>query len=448
MTDIVPDLQLQIEKTYKDLIEHDEVLSSLLKKIQSEGTWEDLQEYLGRIGKHRSTSFLENITSECLPNGQMYYNIADRTIRPELESDFEQLAEICAAVQERVNKDARIGIKALKPDLNTDRIDGIINRLCSEPYEDVKWLLGSPIENFMRSIGDDTVQKNIDFHYKSGLQPVIRRTTDGKCCKWCSERAGTYPYKPDMDREVFRRHENCGCTVAYYPDVKSKKKQNVWDKSWDYEDDRHAATKEERKEPDEGQNLKPENEDSRPKKDAKTQIARSVINSGEYRKAFDDLGESPKVTRAIYQATKNILEHRTETLFEDLVFVNPDTGETLVRNDFNEKQSVYPSKKMKEMVEANPNKIIAIHNHPNSSLPTQSDIWNARRYKYGLIAAHDGNVIKYEVSDKLKNEDLVYIDNLMGDLERNSRKGNPNEREKLLRNLATVGVKLSWINKV
>ncbi len=286
------------------------------------------------------------------------------------------------------------------------------------------------------------------------------------CCKECQAINGEHFPLPKLasGENAPPMHPNCRCSIAPYEarneDSDKDFDEAAFDEWCDYmeehEDDEDALTWEEWKaqknsQKDTGQKRAevqgPEKESSKPKKDAKTQIARSVINSSKYRKAFDDLGESPKVTRAMYQASKNILEHRTETLFEDLAFINSETGETLIRDDINEKQRVYPSKKMKEMVEANPNKIIAIHNHPNSSLPSQSDIWNARRYKYGLIAAHDGNVIKYEVSDKLKNEDLVYIDNLMGDLERNSRKGNPDEREKLLRNLATVGVKLSWINK-
>lgn len=286
------------------------------------------------------------------------------------------------------------------------------------------------------------------------------------CCKECQAINGKHFPLPKLasGENAPPMHPNCRCSIAPYEarneDSDKDFDEAAFDEWCDYmeehEDDEDALTWEEWKaqknsQKDTGQKRAevqgPEKESSKPKKDAKTQIARSVINSSKYRKAFDDLGESPKVTRAMYQASKNILEHRTETLFEDLAFINSETGETLIRDDINEKQRVYPSKKMKEMVEANPNKIIAIHNHPNSSLPSQSDIWNARRYKYGLIAAHDGNVIKYEVSDKLKNEDLVYIDNLMGDLERNSRKGNPDEREKLLRNLATVGVKLSWINK-
>lgn len=37
----------------------------------------------------------------------------------------------------------------------------------------------------------------------------------GKCCKWYSSKVGTYPYSPNMDTDVFRRHANCRCLVEY-----------------------------------------------------------------------------------------------------------------------------------------------------------------------------------------------------------------------------------------
>lgn len=229
-TDIVPDLKKRIENTYRGLIENDESLKRLTEKIHEAGTWEDAQEYAGIIGNHRSTSFLENISSDDLPDGQMYYNIANRIIPPALESDYEQVSEVCMEVQEQANEAARIGIKAQKADLNRDRIDGIVNRISSELFKNVRFLLGAPIVNFARSIPDDTVEKNADFQYEAGLKPVIRRTTDGKCCEWCTKLAGDHPYSLSMDRDVFRRHENCGCTVAYYPDAKAKRGENVHDK--------------------------------------------------------------------------------------------------------------------------------------------------------------------------------------------------------------------------
>lgn len=230
--DIVPELQAKIDKTFKGLTESDESLSSLVDKIEDSGTWDDAQAYAGKIGAHRSASFIENIHADDLPNGQMYYNIANRIIPYALEQDYELVTQLCMKVQTQANEAAELGIEAQKPDLNQDRIDGLVDRISSEPFDQVSWLLKAPVENLIRSIVDDAVRANADFHYNSGLHPVIRRTTDGHCCKWCSARAGTYSYRPDMNREVFRRHENCGCTVGYYPDANSKRNQNVWDKTW------------------------------------------------------------------------------------------------------------------------------------------------------------------------------------------------------------------------
>ena len=51
---------------------------------------------------------------------------------------------------------------------------------------------------------------------------------DGNCCEWCSKLAGTYDYL--CDQTVYKRHNNCNCTVEYDPD--SGKVQNVHTKQW------------------------------------------------------------------------------------------------------------------------------------------------------------------------------------------------------------------------
>lgn len=54
---------------------------------------------------------------------------------------------------------------------------------------------------------------------------------------------------------------------------------------------------------------------------------------------------------------------------------------------------------MDMVLNAKPNTIIAVHNHPNSSLPSIDDIYSAwkKKYKYGVIACHNGNIFKYKV---------------------------------------------------
>lgn len=109
----------------------------------------------------------------------------------------------------------------------------------NKSFDNVAWLLDEVITNFCMSIVDDSVKNNADFHYKTGLRPKIIRITDGRCCEWCSKLAGSYDYEKvrNAGNDVFRRHRNCGCIVAYDPDDGTKRIQNAHNKQWTSEED-------------------------------------------------------------------------------------------------------------------------------------------------------------------------------------------------------------------
>lgn len=147
------------------------------------------------------------------------------------------------------------------------------------------------------------------------------------------------------------------------------------------------------------------------------QINRPYINSSEYRRKFDRLGESGKVTRIMYSESKAMLKHRDGTTFEDLAFIDSKTGEVLVSNHSNLVRAVAPTTKMRKMIDSrSSHSIIAIHNHPGSSVPSYSDLQLAyeRGYKYGLIVCHDGTIFKYtsanQVDVGLYNAALAKLD--------------------------------------
>ena len=139
----------------------------------------------------------------------------------------------------------------------------------------------------------------------------------------------------------------------------------------------------------------------------------SDINSTRYRRQFDFLDEATDITRQMYHETKNILNHRTGTLYEDLTFIDSKTGKLITQTNYNVEREVMPSKRMKKMVETSePYSIIAIHNHPTSSVPSMSDINSAwkKKYKYGVIICHNGNLYKYKINGEY---DPDYIDMLL-----------------------------------
>jgi hypothetical protein len=61
----------------------------------------------------------------------------------------------------------------------------------------------------------------------------------------------------------------------------------------------------------------------------KTQIDKSYINSGNYRRKFDGISNNPELNKKLYELSKEMLQHRSGTLYEDMYWLNPDTSEII-----------------------------------------------------------------------------------------------------------------------
>lgn len=234
MEDITPGLLEKIQKQFYHDIEKSSIIKNFKKQAQRGKTsYSQANEVAQEIGKILAQSYSDNLSSDILPDGKMYYNIASRVLDPTLREAYEMAADNAEIVQQIMNKVAGIGIKPMRPQIQQDNIDGIVNRISSEEhFDDVKWILDAPVRNLVLKAMDDYIKENADFHAKAGLRPKIIRRSSGHCCEWCNQVAGTYVY-PDVPKDVFRRHDNCDCIVEYYPG--DGKKQNVWTKEWKYE---------------------------------------------------------------------------------------------------------------------------------------------------------------------------------------------------------------------
>lgn len=199
-------------------------------------TYADANRAAREIGKALSGAYQTVLSSEVLPEGRMYYNIADRVVGSTLTEAYGDVADIAEQTQNILNRNAGVGLKAVRPELNQDKVKGIVNRLSGEAvFDDIKWILDSPVIAFCQNIVDESVRQNVDFQGRAGMEPRIIRKTAGRCCDWCRAMAGIYKY-PDVPRDVYRRHDNCNCTVEYDPGS-GKKHQDVWSKKWKYEKD-------------------------------------------------------------------------------------------------------------------------------------------------------------------------------------------------------------------
>ena len=229
--DVLPGILQEIQERFERDFGKSEIVGNAFAALKAKkATYRTANEFAIEIGEILSKALGASLSADKLPDGKMYYNIAQRLLTDVLGRNYELVSGYASDVQKNLNSEAKIGLTAQVPELNQDRIDGLVNRLASEEsFDDVKWLLDDPIVNFSQSIVDDSIRKNVEFHHKVGLSPKIVRRVVGHPCKWCKSLEGSYNY-PEVPKNIYRRHGNCQCTVDYHPG--NGKKQNVHTKSW------------------------------------------------------------------------------------------------------------------------------------------------------------------------------------------------------------------------
>lgn len=229
MIDIAPELLEKLRRAFSEKFSKNKKIDKILSTIrEGEPTYSEVNELSIEVGDILAEVFGEHLSADILPDGRMYYNIAKRTIEPMMINNYDIVTNNAVIVQEVLNKNAGMGIKAQVPPLNQSRIDGIIDRLDeAEFFDDIKWILDEPIKNFTQSVVDNAIEANAKFHKELGLEPKIIRKAEANCCDWCDEIDGVYDYSETPD-DIYRRHRHCRCTVEYDPG--DGKKKNVWKK--------------------------------------------------------------------------------------------------------------------------------------------------------------------------------------------------------------------------
>ncbi len=132
-----------------------------------------------------------------------------------LRDCYEDVNSIYAQVQTLLDEQAGIHINPQKPDFPAERVDQFTHSLIDPTVKDsvIKRRAGAGTETITKSYHDDCIKKNAQFRYDAGLKCYIVRIGT-QCCEWCSEVAGKYEFGDQPDG-IFRRHDNCDCTIIY-----------------------------------------------------------------------------------------------------------------------------------------------------------------------------------------------------------------------------------------
>lgn len=236
------ELLTAIDTELDKAINSNKKLNALYKKIRDgTATFENAQDFAIEIGEELSAAFGEYIVPTSLPNGRMTFAIADEVVKPELIKGYDYTSSYFNQVQEAYYKSKKLNIKGAKPDLLESRLDGFVEKLTSDEYENVKWILEDPayIVNYLEAVVDTGIKNNVGMLAQGGIRPKILREVDAGACKWCMNLAGTYDYP--VDAEVYRRHRDCHCRVTY--EIPNGFRQDVWSKREWYVDEQIEARK-------------------------------------------------------------------------------------------------------------------------------------------------------------------------------------------------------------
>lgn len=136
------------------------------------------------------------------------------------------------------------------------------------------------------------------------------------------------------------------------------------------------------------------------------EVSKSFYEKEKLQERLSVLGESEMVSKRLNDGIREIIKHREGTLYEDLGFIDSVSGKSRINKKYDYYDPVkkvsqcMPNKSMIRMAQkADAYTIISFHNHPKNYAPSKQDLNNARdrKYKYGLVLAHNGTIFKYQV---------------------------------------------------
>ena len=326
--------------------------------------------------------------------------------------------------------------------------------------------MGNGVGRLVKRAGADTTLKNA---IRDGAE--FAWVPHGDTCSFCLmlasngwQKASKKTIKGDHAEHI---HANCDCTFAirfdgkssvggYDPDKYREMYENAEGDTWEeklnsmrranYAENADEINAQKREAYERRKSLKDLQEDdilkaaeksrSNPGPD-KRAIVSDIIGTDEYGKKMQQVGEPKNITDIMTHQARKTLWRRNGTPYEDLIFVDPTTGTVRAQRTQNTPGEVKPTEKMKEMALKKPRTIISIHNHPHNNLPSYDDLESAKRYQYGVVVCHNGNIYKYTVDD---NANLELADNLLDFLQHRMNNGDDYSME--LQMLKGIGVAL------
>ncbi|MBO6078257.1 MAG: hypothetical protein J6P66_05835 [Bacteroidaceae bacterium] len=428
--DIAPELLEKVQSDYRKLREKDEELARISERTAAgSADGKDLDAYAVREGELLAEALHRNVSGDVLPNGKMYFNIADRVLPSVLRENYDNVADMSERIIAGMNDRAGIHIRAQRPDLNEDRVNGLVNLAATaDQYEERRKEIEADVVNFSQSVGTDTVRKNADFQYQSGLSPKIHRTAEGGCCKWCAGLAGTYDYASvKAGGDVWLRHRDCRCIVEFDPG--NGKRQNAHTKAWRTDEDRAKRIQYSRETDEERQKQGEQARQERIETDKYARSERNPANWGPLGRGAADIGSgkyvsydenadyrveiakySDEVNKSLSEAARKVAMFGSRDKYEYASIIDIKTGEEVDFDSSKEYDSVNSYYRyLKQHLDGH---FAMVHNHNTENGFSLADIQELEMWENldSVIAVTNNGITYSVISNGLQSRELLSME--------------------------------------
>lgn len=176
-------------------------------------TYAIASEYAAHVGDALAVVLRQNAPLEDISEWDI-----ENLIPKSLGLDHELVTGACQRVQEVLNADAGVGIRFQPPIFDSDRAYGIVAELRDNPeFHNIENTFYDQLVNFSQNVVDESIRDNAQVLSGAGIQSTVIRVAEFRACPWCREVAGRYDYEDvkATGNDVWRRHENCRCTIDY-----------------------------------------------------------------------------------------------------------------------------------------------------------------------------------------------------------------------------------------
>lgn len=224
--DIGVELYNEIQSDFAKLVEADTKISKLKEAIKA-GTAKsrEISRYAYLLGVNLRKAIEKVVRNDRLPDGRMYYNIAQKILVPSLRNNYDLINTVAEDIQKVLDSRQGLTLRAAKADFPIDRVLQAVGAASEEGIDEQTMVrrLASPAENITASLGDDYVKANANFRSSAGLKVYAIRDDYSGCCDWCARLAGRYDYPAGVPADFFKRHDNCRCTTEIYTEKSNRR---------------------------------------------------------------------------------------------------------------------------------------------------------------------------------------------------------------------------------